>query len=107
MEILVLMKLSEAGVGANEEQNKEIVERKIVPSLERLMEMKKEGILSGGFFAGQRSAAFIFTVQDEGTLDKTMAELPFSDIYEVEMVSLESIGEALERDRDLLRPVHP
>lgn len=107
MEYMVLMKLSDAGVGENEVENKDIVEKKIVPSLEKLMNMEKEGMLSGGFFAGQRSAAFIISVQDEETLDNIMAELPFSDIYDVEMVPLESIRDALERDRDLLKPGSP
>lgn len=107
MEYMVLMKLSDAGVGENEVENKDIVEKKMVPSLEKLMNMQEEGMLSGGFFAGQRSAAFIISVQDEETLDNIMEELPFSDIYDVEMVPLESIRDALDRDRDLLKPARP
>jgi hypothetical protein len=102
MEFLVLMKLSENGVGKTGNENREIVEKKILPSIEMLMEMEKEGMLSGGFFEGQRSAAFIMSVEDEETLDDTMAELPCADIFEIEMVQLESLKDAQERDKKMV-----
>jgi hypothetical protein len=107
MEFLVLMKLSEAGVGKTEEQNRTIVEKKILPSIEMLMGMEKEGMLSGGFFSGQRSAAFIVSVENEEILDDTMAELPCADIFEIEMVQLESLKEAQERDMRLVKGKAP
>jgi hypothetical protein len=103
MEFLVLMKLSEEGVGKTEEQNREIVEKKILPSIEMLLGMEKEGMLSGGFFGGQRSAAFVMSVESEEILDDTLAELPCADIFEIEMVQLESLKEAQERDKKVLK----
>jgi len=98
MEYLVLMKLRDDGVGETEEENREIVNSKIVPGIKMLMDMESEGMLSGGFFGGQRSAAFIMSVEDEETLDNTIAALPFADIFDIEMVQLEALKEALARD---------
>jgi hypothetical protein len=103
MEFLVLMKLSEDGIGKTEEEKREIVEKKILPSIEMLMNMEREGMLSGGFFGGQRSAAFVMSVEDEETLDDTIAELPCANIFEIEMVQLESLKEAQERDMGMVK----
>jgi hypothetical protein len=103
MEFLVLMKLSEDGIGKTEEEKREIVEKKILPSIEMLMNMEREGMLSGGFFGGQRSAAFVMSVENEETLDDTIAELPCANIFEIEMVQLESLKEAQERDMEMVK----
>ena len=104
MEFLVLMKLTDDGVGKDEQENREILEKKIIPSIEMLMSMEREGMLTGGFFGGQRSAAFVVSVEDEETLDDTFTELPFADIFEIEMLPLESLGEAMERDKKMVKP---
>ena len=104
MEYLVLMKLRDDGVGETEEESRKIVEGKIIPGIKMLMDMEQEGMLSGGFFGGQRSAAFIMSVEDEESLDNAIAALPFADIFDVEMVQIESLKEALDRDEKLLRP---
>jgi hypothetical protein len=44
------------------------------------------------------------SVEDEETLDNAIASLPFSDIFDVEMVQLEALKDALERDERLLKP---
>ncbi len=103
MEYLVLMKLRNDGVGKTEKENREIVESKIVPGIKMLIDMEREGMLSGGFFGGQRSAAFIISVEDEEALDNTIASLPFADIFDVEMVQLEPLKEALERDEKMFK----
>lgn len=104
MEYLVLMKLRDDGIGETEEESRKIVEGKIIPGIKMLIGMEQEGMLSGGFFGGQRSAAFIMSVEDEESLDNAIAALPFADIFDVEMVQIESLKEALDRDEKLLKP---
>lgn len=104
MEYLVLMKLTDDGVGENEKENKEILESKILPTIEMLLSMEQDGYLSGGFFGGQRSAAFVISVEDEEALENTLNELPAADIFDIEMVQLEPLKEALARDKKLLKP---
>lgn len=99
----MLMKLNDKGVGGSEQQNREIVEKKILPSIEMLLGMEAEGMLSGGFFSGQRSAAFIMSVENEEILDDTIAELPCADIFDIEMVQLEGLKEALARDKAMIK----
>lgn len=103
MEFLVLMKLRDEGVGETETENKEIVTKAIIPGLKMLIDMEAEGMLSGGFFGGQRSAAFIMSVEDEETLDNTIAALPFADLFDVEMVPLESLKDALAVDEKFVK----
>jgi hypothetical protein len=98
MEFLVLMKLREEGVGKSDEENRKIVKEAIVPSIEMLIKMEKDGMLSGGFFEGQRAAAFVMSVQDEEAIDNTMAALPWAAIFDVEIAQLEPLKEALARD---------
>lgn len=107
MEFLVLMKLSENGVGETEEENKDILKNVIMPSIEMLQDMEEEGFLSGGFFEGQRSAAFILSVESEEILDSTLSELPCAGIYEMDVVKLQSLGEALEQNKKVLQPASP
>jgi hypothetical protein len=107
MEYLVLMKLRDDGVGETENENQEIVGGKIVPGIKMLLDMEREGMLSGGFFGGQRSAAFIMSVEDEETLDNAIAALPFADIFDVEMVQLEPLKEALARDEKMVSGAAP
>jgi hypothetical protein len=103
MEFLVLMTLSERGMGKTDEENKEILENKILPSIDMLISMEEEGMLSGGFFGGQRSAAFVMSVEDEETLDDTVSQLPCSDIFDIETVPMESLKQARERDLEVLK----
>ncbi|NLI74034.1 MAG: hypothetical protein GX369_04595 [Euryarchaeota archaeon] len=102
MEFLVMMKLSDEGIGETAEENRNILERLVIPSMERLKEMESEGIVRGGFFGGQRSAAFIFTVSSGEELDEILTGLPLSAIFGIESIPVESISEAIERDRKVL-----
>ena len=102
MDFLVLMKLSEEGVGETVEENKAILKRLIIPSIEELGKMEKKGMVRGGFFEGQRSAAFIFSVSSGEELDDILTALPISAIFGMESIPIESITDALERDRKAL-----
>jgi hypothetical protein len=104
VEFLVLMKLTEDGVGKTEKESKDILKNTILPSIEMLQKMEKEGFLSGGFFEGQRSGAFVLSVESEDILDETLSELPCASIYQIEAVKLQSLSEALEQDKKALKP---
>lgn len=102
MDFLVLMKLSEEGIGETVEENKAILERLIIPSIEKLETMENKGMIRGGFFEGQRSAAFIFSVSSGEELDDILTALPSSAVFGIESIPIESLGDALARDRKAL-----
>ncbi|HPT73683.1 MAG TPA: hypothetical protein PKX52_02160 [Methanomassiliicoccaceae archaeon] len=102
MEFLVLMKLTEDGMGETADENKNILEKLIIPSIEDLLKMEKEGIVRGGFFEGQRAAAFIFSVSSGEELDDMLSSLPCSAVFGIESMPLESLADALTRDRRIL-----
>lgn len=104
MEYLILMKLRDDGVGETKKENQTIVETKIIPGIKMLIDMERDGMLSGGFFGGQRSGAFIVSVENEEALDNAIAALPFADIFDIEMVQLEPLKDALERDEKIFMP---
>ena len=64
--------------------------------------MEKEGIVRGGFFEGQRAAAFIFSVSSGEELDVMLSSLPCSAVFGIESMPLESLADALTRDRRIL-----
>lgn len=103
MEFLVLMKLRDEGVGGTEKEKRTIVETMIIPSIEMLVEIEREGLLSGGFFEGQRGAAFVMSVQNEEAIDNALAALPCSGIFDMEVMPLEPLKEALARDRNFVQ----
>jgi len=103
MDFLVLMKLAGEGVGETADENRNILKTYIIPSLELLARKEKEGILRGGFFEGQRSAAFIVTVPSEEALDDLLAGIPLADVFGIEAIPLESLEDALRRDNETLR----
>ena len=83
-------------------ENKIILETNIIPSIEMLAQMEAEGKVRGGSFEGQRSAAFIMSMPSEDALDKALSELPCANIFGIEAIPLESLGDALNRDRRIL-----
>lgn len=99
----MLMKLQDEGMGETPDENRNILKTSIIPSIEMLARMEVEGVVRGGFFEGQRSAAFMMAVPSEEALDKVLAELPCADIFGIEAIPLEGLREALERDRAALK----
>ncbi len=102
MEYLVIMKLQEAGYGTTEEEKAAILSDVMIPSLDMLIGMEGQGMLTGGFFEGQRSAALVVTAEDEEKLDDALSQLPCSQIFEMEILPLQSLKEAKERDQKIL-----
>lgn len=102
MEFLVLMKLSNEGMGETADENENILDKLIIPSIEELAKMEKEGKARGGFFEGQRSAAFIFSVGSGEELDEILVALPCSAVFGMESIPLEGLEDALARDRKVL-----
>jgi hypothetical protein len=103
MEFLVLMKLQDSGYGDNEQEKATILQDKIIPSLDMLINLEKEGMLTGGFFEGQRSAALFVTAEDEEKLDEALTQLPASEFFAIEILKLEGLKEARKRDEAILK----
>ncbi len=96
-----MMKLRESGYGGSENESEKILSDKVIPSIKMLIEMEENGGLSGGFFQGQRSAAFFISVESEAMLDDMLSQLPCSEIFDMDVVPLESLKEALSRDEKI------
>lgn len=102
---LVMFKLREESYGGSEEEAAFMLSDQIIPSLERLSEIESDRMVMGGFIEGQRSGAFIFSVNDYEELDKTLVSLPIMNVYDVDVAPLQTIASALERDRNIVGEV--
>jgi len=102
---LVMFKLREESYGGSAEEAAYILTDKILPSLEALSRMEKDGQVIGGFFEGQRSGTFFFKAEDDNALDKIFDALPMMAAYDVEAVPIQSIDSALERDKRIVENV--
>ncbi|WP_400208707.1 hypothetical protein [Candidatus Methanomassiliicoccus intestinalis] len=102
---LVMFKLREDSYGGSEEEAAFMLADQIIPSLERLAEIENDHKVLGGFIEGQRSGAFIFSVEDYAEIDKTLSLLPIMNVYDVDVAPLQTITSALERDRNIVGEV--
>ncbi len=102
---LVMFKLREESYGGSEEEAAFMLSDQIIPSLERLSEIENDRMIMGGFIEGQRSGAFIFSVNDYEELDKMLVSLPIMNVYDVDVAPLQTITSALERDRNIVGEV--
>lgn len=102
---LVMFKLREDSYGSSEEESAFMLSDQIIPSLERLSEIEENRGVLGGFIEGQRSGAFIFSVKDYEEIDRTLSALPIMNVYDVDVAPLQTINDALERDRRIVYEV--
>lgn len=103
MEYLVLMKMLDTGYGDTDKEKTAILKDKMIPSLNMLIDLEKQGMVSGGFFEGQRSASLIVSAEDNEKLDQMLNALPLFDIFEIEVIVLEGLKEAKKREEGVLK----
>jgi len=77
----------------------------MIPSLDMMKRMENDGKVTGGFFVGQTSGMFIFSVEDEMELDKILASIPIMNVYDIEIAPLQSINSTLEHNRRIVEDV--
>ena len=66
--------------------------------------MEKEGIVRGGFFEGQRAAAFIFSASSGEELDDMLSALPCSAVFGIDDAAGEPRRRIDPRSQDIGRP---
>jgi muconolactone delta-isomerase len=102
---LVIIKLREESYGGSSEEAAYMLVDQVIPSLEMMERMEREGKVTGGFFIGQTGGMFIFNVKDDMELDRILASLSMMNVYDIEIAPLQSISSALERDRRIVDEV--
>lgn len=90
---LVEFKATEAGAPMSREQSIELLQNLIVPSLQTLANLEKEGrILGGGVFVGERAAAFIMAAESHEEVTKVVRALPAWGVWEWHITPLETFA---------------
>lgn len=100
---MIILKLDEESYGGSSEESQAIVSEAVIPSLEKLRRLEKEGKLKGGFFNGQRAGAMMIDAKSDEDLDKILTDLPIWGIFDFEVVQLESFAEAQKRDEKIAK----
>ncbi len=103
MKFLALMKINNDGVGNSDEENRKILMEKIVPGLKILKSWESEGKVEGGFFHGQRSAVLIVEAESLEKLDGMMETLHLNGAFDADIIELQPIGDALDKDEEILK----
>ncbi len=103
MKFLALMKINNDGIGDNDEENRKILTEKIIPGLKILKSWEADGKLDGGFFHGQRSAVIIVEAESLEKLDSMMDTLHLNGAFDADIIELQPIGDALEKDEETLK----
>jgi muconolactone delta-isomerase len=99
---MVVLKLREESYGGSSEEAAFLLTDQLIPSLEMLQRMEKEGKVMGGFFEGQRGGTFMFDVADDKELDRILASVPIMNVYDIEIAPVQSVESALKRDRRIV-----
>lgn len=97
------MKINNDGIGDNDEENRKILTEKIIPGLKILKSWEADGKLDGGFFHGQRSAVIIVEAESLEKLDSMMDTLHLNGAFDADIIELQPIGDALEKDEETLK----
>ena len=99
MRFLVTIDGSDIGAGIAPEQLAQVVNRMVVPSLERLAQWEQDGRIHGGGYAAARGGAFMMDVDSPEEVDRLVASLPYFPLVKVDVTPLVPTSTLLERGR--------
>ena len=78
-----------------------VIREAVLPSVERLMELKAQRkVVTGGYPVGQRAIVFIIETDSEEELYKILEDMPLSEVAKARVTELKSFEE-LRRGDDL------
>ncbi len=77
-----------------------IIREAVLPSVERLIELKAQRkVITGGYPVGQRAIVFIIETDSEEELYEILEDLPLSKVAEARVTPLQSFEELRRGDR--------
>ena len=88
---------SDIGVGKPPERLAQVVEQMFVPSMEKLAQWEQEGRVYGGGYTAARGGVFIMEADSSEEVDQLITSLPHWGLVKVEVKSLISTSEMVER----------
>ncbi len=80
----------------------DVLEYKVIPSVETLAKWEEEGKVTGGNFAGRRASGFILEAESNEELDKLLASLPFWGNTKNEVIPLYSFSARIDMLKQLV-----
>ena len=105
MKYLVNMESIETGL-LPPQQMAELMERKILPSIEAVVKLEGEKkILAGGGLVGKRAGVVIIEADSNEEVDQIITGLPFSGLMKVEVIPLQSFSKVAAKARENLKQI--
>ena len=78
-----------------------VIRQAVLPSVERLMELKAQRkVVTGGYPVGQRAIVFIIETDSEEELYEILEGLPLSEVAKARVTPLKSFEELRREDDD-------
>ena len=79
-----------------------VIREAVLPSVERLMELKAQRkVVTGGYPVGQRAIVFIIETDSEEELYEILEDMPLSEVAKARVTELKSFEELRRGDDDL------
>jgi muconolactone delta-isomerase len=103
MHYLVTGEYVETGALLPPPQVSQMIEHTIIPSLEALAKLQKDGkILAGGIIVGARAGVFVLEAASHEEVTRTLLALPFWGLLKWDVTPLESFSHRASFERELL-----
>jgi muconolactone delta-isomerase len=91
---LVTMDMTRADPLLPIDQLLEVIREAVLPSVERLIELKEQRkVVTGGYPVGQRAIVFIIETDSEEELNEILEGLPLSEVAQARVTPLKSFEE--------------
>jgi hypothetical protein len=99
MRFLVTIDGSDVGKGMPAEWLAEVLDRMVIPGIERLVEWEREGRARGGGYTAARGGVFIIDADSNEEVDRLVSGLPHWGLVKADVKPLISASAMLERGR--------
>ena len=97
MRFLVTIDGSELGVGMPPERLAQVIDRMVIPGIEKLDQWEQEGRVHGGGYTAARGGVFIMEADSSEEVDQLVTSLPHWGLVKVDVKPLISTSAMLER----------
>jgi len=102
MKFLVNFEGTESAVSANPREYAMMIESILIPSLQAIEKLEREGKVVGGVYAGERAGALIMEAANPEELSRSLARLPFWGVVDMNVSPIQSFSSSIEQTKEQL-----
>jgi len=96
----------ENGQGNDPKEWSQLIETAVIPSLESMVKLEKEGkIRAGGLFAGARIGVVILEAESNTEVSRILRSLPFWGFLKWDITPLETFDDGVKETKEMLEQI--